>query len=267
MEQLALRNPRVVEIRGLSRQRKDRAAAGRYVVEGSKLVAEAIDAGVSVVGVFVDEDAYETARVAACVTQASAAGIATYELEAGGLERVTSTKSSQGIVAVVEGRVGQIADLPAGADFVLAGVDINDPGNAGTLLRTAVAAGADAAVTMGESVDFTNPKTIRASAGAFFKVPVITDTDVAGSLAVLRSAGLTLVGAAGEADATCDEFDFTQPVAIVLGSEAHGLSPEARALLDAEVRIDMPGPVESLNVAMAGAILSYEVARQRRSLP
>jgi len=263
LDRLSIRNPRVAEIRGLSRQRSARAEAGSYVVDGIKNVREALDAEVAVRGVFVETAALFDARVEECVTLAQSRGIDVWEVEEATLVRVTSTKSSQGIAAVADGRPGGLEDLPAGADFVLVGVDINDPGNAGTMMRSAVAAGADAVVLAGDCVDPTNPKTIRASAGAFFKVPIIVHDDVPAALAAIQAHGLRLLGAAGEATSGCHEVDLSEPVAIVLGSEAHGLSEAARAALDIEVRIPMPGPVESLNVAMAGAILAYEVTRQR----
>jgi len=263
LDRLSIRNPRVAEIRGLSRQRATRAETGSYVVDGIKNVREALAADVVIRGVFVETGALFDARVDECVSIAQARGLDVWEVEEATLVRVTSTKSSQGIAAVADGRPGTLGDLPSDADFVLVGVDINDPGNAGTMMRSAVAAGANAVVLAGDCVDPTNPKTIRASAGAFFKVPIIVHDDVDEALSALTGHGLRLLGAAGEAASGCNEIDLREPVALVLGSEAHGLSDTARAALDIEVRIPMPGPVESLNVAMAGAILAYEVTRQR----
>lgn len=263
MQHLSTNNPRVAEIRGLSRQRKLRAASGQSVIEGPKLVAEALESGIDVTGVFVDAESLADRRIADCAGVAASAGCDVFTLDAGALDRVASTTNPQGIVAVARLSAASVDDLPT-TDFALVGVDINDPGNAGTLMRAAVAAGAGAVVLLGDSVDVTNPKTIRASAGAVFRVPVIVERDRSVGLAALRSAGLTLLGAAGEATVACDATDLTGPVAIVLGNEAHGLSNDVRTQLDDLLRIEMPGPVESLNVAMAGAILCHEVARQRR---
>jgi TrmH family RNA methyltransferase len=140
--------------------------------------------------------------------------------------------------------------------FVIVCAGVGDPGNAGTILRSGEAAGADAVVFTAGSVDPYNPKCVRAAAGALFRVPVFLDVEP-------EALGLPLVGTRSTGGTAYFDFDFKAPLALVLGSEAHGLDPAIEARLDATVTIPHVGRAESLNVAMAASVLSFEVARQR----
>jgi TrmH family RNA methyltransferase len=143
--------------------------------------------------------------------------------------------------------------------------EVRDPGNAGTLVRAAVAAGAEAVVFGAGSVDPLGPKTVRAAAGSLFSVTVIRNVDIRQALAQLRASGFTVVGADARATTSPEQVDLTARVALVLGNEAWGLPAEMVDLLDLTVGIPMPGPVESLNVGIAGSILLFEAVRQRRA--
>lgn len=145
--------------------------------------------------------------------------------------------------------------------IVLAGV--RDPGNAGTVLRSALAAGADAAVFGTGSVDPYHPKTVRAGAGALFRLPLVRGIETGSALGTLKAAGFQLVGADASAEGSYTELDMTGRVALVIGNEAWGLPPEVSASIDRFVSIPMPGPAESLNVGIAGALLLFEAVRQR----
>jgi TrmH family RNA methyltransferase len=146
------------------------------------------------------------------------------------------------------------------ATFVVIGDRISDPGNLGTIIRVAEASGADAVALTAGSVDPTNPKVVRSSAGALFHVPVI----VGATLADARSAGLRVVGTSSHLGAAHTATDLHSPVALVLGNEAHGLPDDAD--VDDWVTIPHRGRAESLNVAMAAAVLCFEAARQRETL-
>ncbi|HVM41629.1 MAG TPA: RNA methyltransferase, partial [Acidimicrobiia bacterium] len=145
-------------------------------------------------------------------------------------------------------------------------VDVREPGNAGTIVRGAEAAGATAVVFCRGSADPFAPKVVRASAGALFHVPVVVGGEPGEVLDVLAQRGVRRLGTAVNAGVSYTELDWTVPTAIVVGNEAWGLPPTAP--VDAMVTIPMPGRSESLNVAMATAILLFEAARQRaRSAP
>jgi TrmH family RNA methyltransferase len=179
------------------------------------------------------------------------------------LAALSETRTPQGVVAVARMPDGT-AEVPADADLVLVLAGVSDPGNAGTLVRSAVAAGAGAVVFTEGSVDPLGPKTVRASAGALFHTTILRDVAVEEVTTDLRSRGLLVVGAAVQGE-PIDRLDLTGPVAFVLGNEAWGLPEELSLGLDAVASIPMPGPTESLNVGVAGSILLFEAVRQRRA--
>jgi RNA methyltransferase, TrmH family len=153
----------------------------------------------------------------------------------------------------------------AAAPLTLVLVGVNDPGNAGTLLRAAEAAGAGAVLFCGDSVDPCNPKCVRASAGAVVHVTIAIGGDPVEVLEGLASIGVRTAATVVRDGTPYDELDLTGPVALVLGSEAHGLPREVADRVDLRLTIPMAGRAESLNVAMAGAILAFESLRQRRA--
>ncbi len=230
------------------------------MVEGAKLLAEALGAGAKVEAVFAGADAPD-----GLLRRAEASGARLVELGPGVLERVASTVHPQPVMALVADLAVEM-DALAGAGLVVVCVDMGDPGNAGTVLRSAEAAGADAVVVCGHTVDVYNPKTVRASAGALFHVPVVAaDEEPTDVLARVGAIGLRRLGAVVGAGRDYTSVDLTVPVALVLGNEATGLPDTLSAVLDDEVTIPMAGRSESLNVGMAAAILCFEAARQRRS--
>jgi TrmH family RNA methyltransferase len=170
------------------------------------------------------------------------------------IERVASTEAPQPLLAVV--RIMR-RPLPATASFVIVADRLGDPGNAGTIIRSAEAAGADAVVFTPGSVDVFNPKVVRASAGSLFRIPVIE-----ADFSTLHDAGLRLLATSSHHGEVYTDLDLTGPVGIVVGNEAHGVPDDAP--VDGWVTIPNAGGIESLNVAMAATVLAFEVARQRR---
>jgi len=144
--------------------------------------------------------------------------------------------------------------------------DVADPGNLGTILRSAEAAGADGVVVTDAGVDPSSPKVVRASAGAVFGLPVVVVSDAPTALEAARVRGVRRYGAVARGGVAPDAVDLTHDAAIVVGHEAHGLAPEVEASLDGTVTIPMAGVSESLNVAMATTVLCFEAARQRTAV-
>jgi TrmH family RNA methyltransferase len=183
---------------------------------------------------------------------------------------LSETVTPQGIVAVCE-----LLDRPLGAvlppspRLVAVLADVSDPGNAGTVIRVADAAGADAVVLAGDSVDPHNGKCVRASAGSLFHLPIARVRDRHAALAACREAGLALFAAHGYADVDLDAVDLSAPTAWVFGSEAHGLPADLLAEVDTAVRIPLYGQAESLNLATAAAVCLYgsAMAARRASRP
>jgi TrmH family RNA methyltransferase len=255
------RNPHVQRLRRLSRRRSARAEEGAFVVEGETLVAEALDAGVELTEAFV-----EAGVDPGLVERLSTAGVPVHELADGVLAGAVSTVTPQPIAAIATGAdVTLDAALAGPPALVLVLVGVADPGNAGTLLRTAEAAGAGAVLFCAGSVDPYNPKCVRASAGSLFHVKVVNGGEAAAVLETVGEHGVRRVGTVVRDGTPYDGVDLAGPVAVVLGSEAHGLPAGAAELVDVAVTIPMAGRAESLNVAMAGAVLCFESLRQRRT--
>jgi TrmH family RNA methyltransferase len=228
-------------------RRSARVEEDRFVVEGEDLVRLALAAGFDVEAVYVESGFEPTSPLGAPV----------FELGPGVMERVASTRTPQPVLAVVGRRLAPVS-LLGSADFVVVGDRITDPGNAGTMLRSAEAAGADAVVLTSGSVDVFNPKAVRASAGALFTVPVVADVDLAEALAACPGRSW---GASSHTGVPYTSVDFISSTVLVVGNEAHGLAPDAP--VDGWVTIPHAGRAESLNVAMATTLLVFEVARQR----
>lgn len=257
---LGARHPDVTRLRRLLRRRADRTEAGRFVLEGPTLLDEALAAGALVHAVYVDA-AVPRPDV---LDRVLAAGIPVRLLASGVLARVADAVTPQAVLAEVAVPTVDLATLVS-LDFAVVCVDLADPGNAGTILRSAEAAGADVVVLAGSSVDITNPKAVRASAGALFHVPVVTAPNACAVLAELGRRGLRRLATSAAAGRPYDEVVLTEPVALVLGNEAHGLSADVLGEVDELVTVPMAGRAESLNVGMAAAVLAFEVARQRRT--
>jgi TrmH family RNA methyltransferase len=251
---LGARHPEVERLRRLLSRRSDRASEGAFVLEGPKLLAEALAAGAPLEAIYVAEGAE---------ADVPATDVPVRALQRGVLERVADTVTPQSVLAVCRS-----VDVPLAAvgdaTFVVVCVDLQDPGNAGTILRSAEAAGAGAVVFAGASVDVSNPKAVRASAGTLFHVPVVNGGVAVEVLDELGRRGLRRLGTVARTGEPLDDADLTVPVALVLGNEAHGLPAEVDACLDGHLSIPMSGRSESLNVGMATAVLCFEVARQRR---
>jgi TrmH family RNA methyltransferase len=153
--------------------------------------------------------------------------------------------------------------LASGPRLLAICAEVRDPGNAGTVVRTADAAGADGVVLVGDSVDPWNPKTVRASVGSAFRVPIALEADPAGVVGTLQEAGLSVLATAGDGEVGLFEAGplLDGPTAWLFGNEAHGLDPELAALADHRVRIPIRGGAESLNLSTAAALCLYESAR------
>jgi RNA methyltransferase, TrmH family len=173
------------------------------------------------------------------------------------LESVSETETSQGILAVLDFTNLPFPNLPT---FLLIPDQIRDPGNLGTLIRSAAAAGVQAVLIPPETVDAFSPKVVRAGMGAHFRLPVYS-LGWDEIRARVTGCAVFLADAAGQT--SCWGADFRQPLALIVGGEADGASESARKLADRMVNIPMPGKIESLNAAAAGAILMFEVVRQR----
>ena len=193
-------------------------------------------------------------------------GLRVIEVQPDVLTRALDTVTPQPIAAIVQS-VDRPLDAQASPSLVLVLAGISDPGNAGTLIRGAAGAGADLVVLSKPSVDLYNPKTVRATAGAIFHVPVITDVEFGQALDFLRQKDVKVWGTAARGGTDYWHADLSGPCALVLGNEAHGIPDRVAGALDGLLTIPMSDGTESLNAAIAGSILCFEAARQHRQSP
>ncbi len=241
-------------------RRSARDRDGRFLIEGHRSIVEALESGYPVTEVFMTEDAVERAEIERRALEAS---VALHRVGRKVLRALSDTSTPQGSVAVAKLRTVPIEQLAETGDLVLVLAEVRDPGNAGTLIRSTVAAGASGIVFGSRSVDPFGPKTVRASAGAIFKTRIVRDAPIEDAVEAFRRVGTKLIGSAAGASRSVAEADLAGAVAVVLGNESWGLSDETASLLDEVVGIPMPGPAESLNVGIAGSILLFECVRRR----
>lgn len=245
-------NPTLARVRGLLARRDRRAAEGAFVVEGARAVADALEAGVAPLLVLVREDARPPAGLPH--------GTEIREVAAKAFDALSDVVHSQGVLAVVP--MPALAPDAARTPLVLVVDRLRDPGNLGALLRAAAGAGVTEALLTPETVDPFNPKAVRAGMGAHWRVP-LGALDPERAAALRAELPLVAVAAAGGEDYA--EVDWTGPAAIVVGSEAEGVSAATAALATRAVGIPLAAGVESLNAAVAGAVILFEAARQRRN--
>ncbi len=243
----------------------------RFLAEGPQAVREALELPGSAIEVFATDEA--TARHADLIAAAAAAGVPLHRVSGQVMAAIAQTVTPQGLVAVC-----RFLDVPLAAvlgpwlspapRLIAVLANVRDPGNAGTVIRVADAAGADAVILTTGSVDVYNPKCARASAGSVFHLPISVEAEVGAALAALRAAGVRVLAADGTGPADLDDLDvageLARPTAWLFGNEAWGLPPELCALADEVVRVPIHGKAESLNLATAAAVCMYASARAQR---
>jgi RNA methyltransferase, TrmH family len=255
-------NPAVRAARKLARPSSRARAGGRFLLEGPEGIRAALEAGHRPETLLATERA--AARHGGLVNLARQRGAQVTLVAEPVLAALAATTTPQGLVAVLPSVLRPLEALPPSPRLVCVLAEVRDPGNAGTVLRAADAFGADAVVTTRGSVDLQSPKAVRAAAGSLFHLPVVAGAPWPELRAALTGRGLRLVGADPHARPTLDGAPLGEPVALVLGNEAHGLPPGIAADLDLVVRVPLAGRAESLNLAAAAAVLLYETARRQK---
>ena len=256
---LTERSARVAAAVKLHRQ-VARRRAQRFLVEGAHLVEAASGRGL-IREVFVTEAAAQ--RYAALLDRQDAVVNLVTERAA---KALSDTVTPAGLVAVCELPRLDLDDVLAGEPRLVAvGVEIGEPGNAGTLIRIADAMGAAAVVFGGYSVDPYNGKCLRASAGSIFAIPVVVAPDVGAAVSTLQANGLRVLATTVDGELSLDDVELSGPTAWLFGAESHGLSPQLAQQADIRVTIPMSGGAQSLNVAAAAAICLYQSARAQRA--
>jgi len=252
---------KAVRLKKRAMREKDR----RFLVEGAQAVREAIACEAAVGELF--HSAAPGAGVRPVIDMARERRIPVSEVSEEVMARLTSTVTPQGLVAVADFVDVPLSAISGDARTIPVLVEVRDPGNAGTIVRSADAAGADALVVARSSVDLYNEKAVRATAGSLFHLPVIREVDAREAVEFLRDRGFAVLAADPLGGGSIYEADLTAPTAILFGNEAHGLGEDALELADRAVRVPIPGRAESLNLAAATALVLFEAARQRAAGP
>lgn len=227
----------------------------------------AFDAGARVESVYHAPGAMGHPGAAAVIGRAEQSGTRVFALRAGVLERVADTATPQpvcGVVGFVDVSLEALLGATGRRGPLIVAVDVRDPGNVGALLRVADGADAAGVILCEGTADLYNPKTVRASAGSLFNVPIVLAGPAPSLLTGLGQAGIRRLGTVARGGQDYAAADLGGVIALVLGNEANGLDEEAARLLDGWLSIPLGGRAESLNVAMAASILCFEIARRAR---
>ncbi len=262
----SLTNPRVKAAVRL-RDRRERDETGTTIVDGPRELLRALDHGVAVVEAFVCDELIRTSEALEAVRRLQVAAVNANLVSPAVMAKVAFGDRADGIVAVVRSPDTRLERLaPGRLPLVVVVESVEKPGNFGAILRTADGAGADAVIAADPLIDTFNPNAIRASLGTIFSMPIATATSGA-TIEWLAANGIRAIATRVDAPKPYTEADLRGPIAIVLGSEAGGLSDAWDAARADAVAIPMLGAADSLNVSVAAAVLLYEARRQRSSGP
>lgn len=250
-------NAQIKELLRLQKKSRARDEAGVFIVEGPRMVSE-IPAD-RIVKLYMSESYMKKA-------EADISDDTRFEMLADNVfAHVSDTRTPQGVLAVVRRMEYDMKDILRGeASHILVLDNLQDPGNLGTIFRTAEAAGATGIILSRDCVDIYNPKVIRATMGAVFRLPFLYADDLPGVLGELKTAGICVYAAHLEGENAYDKENYRTGCAFLIGNEGNGLRDEVTACADILVRIPMEGKAESLNAAVAAAVLMFEAGRQRR---
>lgn len=259
MEITGLQNP-VVKAAAELKQKKYRQQQGRFLAEGLRTVEEAVRYG-AVQSIFYT--AIEDERTRTVLEEAAAKQVKLICVSEAVLKKIADTETPQGVIAVCEMGKSSVEDLLATGQMLLVLDRVGDPGNIGTMLRTADAAGLGGFVLLKGSADIYAPKTVRASMGSLFHLPVVSGVSEAEFVSSARKAGYELLVTCLDGADNLYKADLRGRLAFVMGNEANGVTDSLLEAADKRVFIPMQGRAESLNVAMAAGVVMFEALRQR----
>lgn len=250
-------NERVKYVRALQSRSRSRRKEEHFVIEGPTLLQEAVQAGVPIREVFYTEEFADSDEGRSAIATASKTGANLLAVDKAIMHAMSDTLTPQGVLAVLPDLRLQVPENP---DYALIIDGVSDPGNMGTIMRAAVAAGVPVMVITAGTVDLTNPKVVRSGMGAHFRLPV---QQLSWGGIGSKFSNHVIFLAESKGGTPYFKVDWAQPSALIVGEEAHGASEEAKRVAHARVSIPMPGSMESLNVAMATSIFLFEMVRQR----
>lgn len=255
-------NPLIKRVRLLS-DRRHRRREGAFVVQGVQPVWQAVEAGADIEVLIVAPDLLSRPATAAMVARQQDRGMRVVRISSTLFGRIADRDGPSGLAAIVRARAAGLGDLQVPQRSVFVALhEIGNPGNLGTIIRTAGATGAAGVVLIGQTTDPFDPAAVKASMGALFSVPVAQAPDAEEFFGWAAGHGITVAAASGRAEASFWACPLQAPLAILLGSEGAGLPAGLLSRAGLQVRIPMVGTAESLNLAVAAGILMYEAWRQ-----
>ena len=240
--------------------KKTRDEYGKFLIEGEKLFLEALDYNVPISMVLISQSYAESSKHQEYAAALTGRNIPLHYADDRVFKRVCETETPQGIIAVAEKLKYDIDNIISKDKLSLILLhELRDPGNVGTIIRAADACGLDAVAISKGSADLYNGKTIRATMGSLFHIPVIQSVDTAEIIDKLKQRGVVTIGADPHSSINCTELPYQMKSAIIIGNESQGISSEIKEMLDINTTIPMPGRAESLNAGIAASILMYEL--------
>lgn len=260
----SLQNPLIKKIRSLS-ERQARQKTGLFLIEGEKLLSEALLSGIKIEAVIVDKAYLDQVGLPQTLVKHKQSDLdEIYGVEPELFKKLVTTTTPAPVLALGQmPRLRLEAILKAGKLSLLIGENIQDPGNLGTMIRSALAFGFDALILSSGSVDIYNPKVVRGAMGALFRLPIVVGEDIRQLLLKLKEHKIEIVSLSPEADESICQAEFSERLAYLVGNEGNGLTNEAESLSDRRVSIPT-ADVESLNVAVAAAVAMWERAKARK---
>ncbi len=243
----SLKNPKVTTWKSL-KDRKGRRETGCFLVEGRKMVEEALASAFPVEAVLVDDARLDEFTLPA--------GIPAYSMPGHVLAAVCDTKTPQGIAAIV-----RMAEVPLAGKRLVAMDGVQDPGNVGTIIRTADAAGFDGVILSAQCADVFSPKVLRATMGSVFRMGIRVTDDLPGLLANMVQEGASVLSSQLDGEPFYQRSPLNERFVLVIGSEGNGVTDEVKAVATHKVKLPMRGGAESLNAAVAAGIMMYELTR------
>lgn len=259
-EQISKRRARLIKT--LMESKKQRSRYGGFVVEGLKGVAEAVKAGFTVEFAVVSEEFIQRYTVS-ILSELFNAGVLVFQASDKDFAELSDTVTPQGILALAKVSEYDLTDLLKGNPLIVALDRVSDPGNLGTIIRTSDAASAACVIVGKGCADAYNPKTVRATMGSIFHIPIIYVEDLTKVLYQLKSQGLKVIVSHLEGKVSHRDVDYSGPTVLVFGNEDDGVSEGIAEICDIKTVIEMPGASESLNVAVAHGIMIFEAVKQR----
>ncbi|MCY6958709.1 TrmH family RNA methyltransferase [Clostridium brassicae] len=250
-------NSLIKEVKKLHKK-KYRNEKKQFVVEGFRFVEEALKSSFNVPYIFVSEsgmDRYKSFKIEALINK----NTEVYSISDTILKEICNTDTPQGILGVVDNKSVEVENT---IGFYVLVDKIQDPGNMGTIIRTAHASGALGVIITKGTVDIYNDKTLRSTMGSIFNIPIIEDEDLV-TIRSLKEKGFKIIVSSLDTDKNFYDIDLNQKIIIAVGNEGNGISEEIYSIGDEKVKIPMPGGAESLNAAVAAGIMVYEAVRQK----